>query len=426
MSNKQSLLTKLYLASFPIIANAWILIVYLKSWLNSNDSRIKERIGITDLRRPEGVVIWCHAVSLGESLAILPLINAFVRNKNINVLITSSTLSSAKLITKRMPEKSIHQFSPLDHPKWISNFLNHWKPNVSIRVESEIWPNTLKTLYEKKIPIILVNGKISKRSYNNWKKYPYFANSIFNTISLVLAKSEEEAEKFKVLGADKVISIGELKHASPTLPINNDLREELKKKITGRPVWIAASIHKGEEKFVINSHIYLKKIWPDILTVIAPRHLEFSKNIEKLSKRLRLNCIRKSSRRFPDEDSDIYILDTFGELGTLYSIIPIVFIGKSLGKKKGGQNPLEPAQLGCQIIFGNHMENFKKISKEMINKKIAMQIESQEELNFCLEHLLIKQNKQNNRENIKKKLSQIQEEGKKSIQKSYDEIMKYI
>ncbi|MAI06917.1 MAG: hypothetical protein CBC47_07275, partial [Alphaproteobacteria bacterium TMED87] len=210
------------------------------------------------------------------------------------------------------------------------------------------------------------------------------------------------------------------------LPINNDLREELKKKITGRPVWIAASIHKGEEKFVINSHIYLKKIWPDILTVIAPRHLEFSKDIEKLSKKLRLNCIRKTSRRFPDENSDIYILDTFGELGTLYSIIPIVFIGKSLGKKKGGQNPLEPAQLGCQIIFGNHMENFKKISKEMINKKIAMQIESQEELNFCLEHLFIKQNKQNNRENIKKQLSQIQEEGKESIQRSYDEIMKYI
>ena len=423
MNKKKSIFLKLYSLISPIIAYIWIIRIFIKSWGERDEiSRIDERMGISSCKRPKGKLIWFHAVSLGESISILPLIKLLVKNKNINVLITSSTASSAYIISKQLPNKAIHQFSPIDYHKWIDRFIDHWKPNIALRVESELWPNTLNALEFNQIPILLLNGRISQKSFKKWKTFPKLARDVIKTIDLILAQSQNEAKKFEQIGAENIVVIGNLKNSSPPLPIDSIFKKQLAYKINNRPVWVAASIHNKEEQLVINTHIYLKKIWPNILTIIAPRHPEHEKKIKQISKRLNLKCSNRTDDNLPNTNTDIFILNTYGELGTIYSITPIVFIGKSLSAI-GGQNPLEPSRFGCQLLFGPHMENFLEISQEILERDIGIQVENQQSLNRAVSKLF-KNPKE--RENIQKALNPLLEAGQKKLSICYEKIINYM
>ena len=423
MNKKKSAFLKIYYLFSPIIAYIWIIMIVIRSWIERDQiSRIDERMGISRLKRPKGKLIWFHAVSLGESISILPLIKLLVKNKNINVLITTSTASSAYIISKQLPNKTIHQFSPIDYHKWVNRFINHWKPNIAVRVESELWPNTLNLLKFNQIPVLLLNGRISQKSFNNWKTFPKLSRDIIKTIDLILAQSQNEAEKFEQIGAKNILVIGNLKDSSPPLPIDSIFKKQLTFRINNRPVWVAASIHNKEEKLVINTHIYLKKIWPNILTIIAPRHPHHAKKINQISKKLNLKCKNRIDDNLPSRNTDIFILNTYGELGTIYSIAPIVFIGKSLGAI-GGQNPLEPSHFGCQLLFGPHMENFLEISQEILQRDIGIQVENQQSLNRAVSKLF-KNPKE--RENIKKALNPVLEAGQRKLSICYEKIINYM
>jgi len=339
-------------------------------------ARIEERKGKPSKERPKGSLIWIHAASLGESLSILPLIELLHgRYNKCNFLVTTGTVTSAKMLSKRLPKNVIHQFVPFDRPQWVNSFLDHWQPSLALWVESEFWPNLIKLTEGRDIPMVLINGRISPRSLKNWSRFPGSIASLLKSFRLCLAQSHTDMKNLRTLGATNVKMLGNLKYASDPLPAEAQTVTELKVSFADRPTWLAASTHPGEEEFIINTHKILSDKLPQLLTIIAPRHPVRGDFIAELAANEGLTGQLRSRATALRPNTDIYIADTIGELGVFYRIAPVSFIGGSL-IPHGGQNILEAAKLGSAVIFGPFTENFNEITCEMVSTAAAVQIDT--------------------------------------------------
>ena len=333
-------------------------------------SRYKEKFGFSSVRRIDGKLIWFHGASVGEILSIIPLVKNYEKDKSINqILITSSTLSSSKIIKKFKLKKTIHQFYPLDHIFITQKFLQYWKQNIAIYIESEVWPSMFKELDKKKVPLILLNTRITKKSFNKWKIFPKFANQIFSKISLALPQNLETLKYLKLLKVKNIKTAGNIKYYGQKN--NKDhVTKSLKNKFKNFKVWCAASTHNGEEILIGKLHMRLKNREKKLITIIIPRHVNRTNEIKDELKNLNLNCIIHSSNQKIQKNTDIYLVDSYGETSRFYNLTNVCFVGGSI-VKHGGQNPLEPARLGNYIINGPNTKNFKEIYTFLNNLKMS-------------------------------------------------------
>lgn len=322
--------------------------------------RLAERRGVDPTPRPAGRVAWLHAASVGETVSVLPLLAALGRaDPDLNFLVTTASATAAELFRERLPGLGLgmrarHRFVPLDVPSWVRRFLAHWRPDVAVFVESELWPNLIATAQARGIPLALVNARLSARSARRWRWARGLARRTLGSFTLIAARSEADAERLSRLGAPRVQALGDLKDAAPPLPVDEFERERLAKLLGERPRWLAASTHPGEDTIAARVHRRLVARYPDLLTIIAPRHPDEGPAI---AAGLGEIPYRRRARGEDPPPGGVWIADTLGELGLLYRLAPIVFVGKSLAGH-GGQNPIEPARLGAAIAVGPHTENF--------------------------------------------------------------------
>jgi 3-deoxy-D-manno-octulosonic-acid transferase len=321
--------------------------------------RMAERRGEAGLARPPGVLVWVHGASVGELVAAMPLI-ARIRARAFNVLVTTGTVTSAALAEKRLPPGVIHQFVPLDAPAFVAKFLDHWRPSLALLVESDLWPNTIMGCARRRIPLIVVNGRLSARSFERWRYFPGTIEALLRRLDLCLVRTAADAARFGALGAPRVTTTGNLKLDVPPLPADERKLARLIAAIDGRPVVAAASTHLGEEAAVIDTQRRLKSTFRGLLTILVPRHPERGSSIASAIAASGLTSALRSRDQLPHAGTDIYVADTVGELGLVYRVAPIVFMGGSL-IPHGGQNPIEPAKFGAAILHGPHVANFADI-----------------------------------------------------------------
>ena len=332
--------------------------------------RYKEKFSFSSKKRIKGKLIWFHGASVGEILSIIPLIKNYEKNKSINqILITSSTLSSSKILGQFKFKKTVHQFYPLDHIYITKKFLQYWEPNISIFIDSEIWPCMFNELEREKIPLILINARITKSSFNRWQIFPKFANKVFGKISLALPQNLETLKYLKLLKVKKINLAGNLKYFGARNSQQN-IEKLLKDKFINFKVWCAASTHNSEEILIGKLHKKLKKREKKLITIIIPRHVNRINEIKDTLSNLGLNCITHSSNQKLTKDTDIYLVDSYGESSRFYNLSSVSFVGGSI-IKHGGQNPLEPARLGNYIINGPNVKNFKEIYAFLSNFKMS-------------------------------------------------------
>ena len=322
-------------------------------------ARLAERRGEASLPRPPGPLVWVHGASVGEILAVVPLIGR-IRAQDFPVLATSGTVSSAALAAQRLPAGVLHQFVPLDAPQFVARFLDHWRPDLALFVESDLWPNIILGCARRKIPMVLVNGRVSERSVRRWRLAPAVIAALLGRFDLCLAQSPANAERLLRLGAPHVVATGNLKLDVPPPPVERATLSQLSALVGRRDVIAAASTHPGEEAAIIAAHRRLRAAVPGLLTVIAPRHPERGPAIAELVEEQGLSVGLRSRGEQPERDVDVYVVDTMGELGLVYRIAPIVFMGGSLASH-GGQNPIEAVRLGAAILHGPNVWNFSEI-----------------------------------------------------------------
>lgn len=321
-------------------------------------ARLSERLGEASIARPEGPLFWFHAASVGETNAILPLIAELRRIRPaLNILLTTVTVTSAKIAATRLPERAIHQFVPLDSPKFVRRFLEHWRPDLGLFTESEIWPNLIVEASDRKIPLVLVNARMSQRSCKRWARLSSLSKPVFSRFDVVLTQNWRIAKRFSSLGARRTQITGNLKYDAPPPPIDEAALAELQRTVDGRPVFLAASTHNGEDEAVARVQEMLQGAIPNLLTVIVPRHPERGEAIASLLAERRLAVARRSANDSVSSRTQIYLADTLGELGLFYTLAPLSFIGGSL-VVHGGQNPIEAIKLGSGILSGPHTFNF--------------------------------------------------------------------
>ncbi|NNM72963.1 3-deoxy-D-manno-octulosonic acid transferase [Enterovirga aerilata] len=341
----------------PAAAPAWLKARVRQG--KEDEARLSERYGIPGRERPGGEIVWAHGASIGETMALLPVVGALVR-RGVKVLVTSGTVTSAELLARRLPPGARHQFLPLDVPRYLRRFLAHWRPRLAIFAESEIWPNTVLELDRAGIPLALVNGRISARSFAGWLRAPRVARALFGRLTVCVAQSRADAERLAELGATIATISGNLKFDLPPPPADPAAVEHLAALSAGREIWMAASTHPGEEEAVFATHAAVAARRRNLLTILAPRHPERGSEIAGAARNAGLGAARRSLGSGPDEAADIYLVDTLGELGLFYRLAPLVFVGGTLAAR-GGQNPFEPARLGTAILHGPHTENFSEI-----------------------------------------------------------------
>jgi 3-deoxy-D-manno-octulosonic-acid transferase len=322
-------------------------------------ARLDERYGASRIDRPRGPLVWVHGASVGELLAVGPLVER-IRSKDFAVLCTSGTVSSAQVAEQRFPKTVIHQFVPIDAPRFVERFFDHWKPDLALFVESDLWPNLIITAKERNVPLILVNGRVSERSFNRWRIVPSTIGSLLRRFDLCLAQSAGHAARYRDLGAPRITTTGNLKLDVPEPPADAAALAALRTAVGDRPTIAAASTHAGEETALIEAHRRLRNTFPRLLTIIVPRHPDRGPGIVEIANAAGLSTTLRSRDAQPDRDDDIYVVDTMGELGLVYRVAPIVFVGGSLASH-GGQNPIEPIKLGAAILHGPHVWNFSEI-----------------------------------------------------------------
>jgi 3-deoxy-D-manno-octulosonic-acid transferase len=321
--------------------------------------RLAERYGDSKIARPDGPLIWIHSASVGELLAVIPLIER-IREKDFGVLCTSGTVTSAKLAEQRLPAGVIHQFVALDTPRFVRRFFDHWRPDLALFVESDLWPNLIVTVARRGTPLILVNGRLSENSFKRWRRIPGTISALLRCFDLCLAQSAAHAGRYRDLGAPRITTTGNLKLDVPEPPADPDKLAALKAAVGNRTVIVGASTHAGEETMLIEAHRRLRGSFPGLLTIIAPRHPDRGPGIIEIAHAADLKATLRSRGDLPAPDTDIYVADTLGELGLIYRLAPIVFVGGSFASH-GGQNPIEPIKLGAAILHGPHVWNFAEI-----------------------------------------------------------------
>jgi 3-deoxy-D-manno-octulosonic-acid transferase len=320
-------------------------------------SRLRERRGFTGVVRPPGPLMWIHAASVGEATAMLRLIERLQQTRpEVEILVTTGTVASARLLEKRLPARARHQFAPVDLPRWIGRFLDHWRPDLALWVESELWPNLVLTTHARGIPMMLVNGRLSAQSYERWRRWPGLIGPMLGAFAQCLAQDAEQAERLRRLGARDVAAVGDLKAAGAALPVDQAQLWGLRRQIGSRPLWLAASTHAGEEEIAAAAHHRLAAAHPGLLTVIAPRHPARGDAVAAMLAGRGLRVARRSCGDPVGAETEIYLADTIGELGLFYRLAGIAFIGGSL-TQKGGHNPFEAARLDCAVLHGPDMSN---------------------------------------------------------------------
>ncbi len=394
------------------------LIFLTRYFLGKEDKkRFKEKFCLFSKRNNSRETIWIHGASVGEILSIIPIIKELEKDKNIKkILLTSSTTSSASVVLKFKFKKTVHQYYPLDINFLTKFFINYWKPKIAIFVDSEVWPNMYKNLYRKKIPLILLNARITKKSFNRWKFFPNFSKAIFSKITLALPQNSETKKYLHLLGVKNIKIAGNLKYFGnlEKKKIKNDLLNKFYK----RNIWCAASTHKEEEKFIGRVHNELRSDIKNLITIIIPRHINRTKSIINELNGIGLNYQLHSENKKIKKNTDIYLVDTYGEAIKFYILSKLTFLGGSL-VKHGGQNPLEPAREGNYILYGPNISNFKEVYKMLNFLKIAKKINSIKEV----KKIVLKRINFNQNNKAKFKLKNI---GNKILAKNLLEIKKFI
>lgn len=318
--------------------------------------RLAERRGIDATPRPAGPLLWMHAASVGETQSILPVLAELA--PRTMVLLTTGTVTSQELLRQRLPEMGLDRrvlarFAPLDVPAWVQRFLTHWRPDAACFVESELWPNQLAACHAAGIPLMLINARMSDRSYARWRRAPSIARRLLGSFNRVQARGEQDATRLRALGAGHVECRGDLKFAADPLPVDSAELERLRALLGDRPRWLAASTHPGEEALIAEVHRMVAADHPGLLTIVAPRHPQRGPALA-----VELRAPRRAGGEGPPPGCGLWIADTVAEMGLWYRLAPIAFVGRSLIAPGGGQNPLEPARLGCAVAAGPHMGNF--------------------------------------------------------------------
>ncbi|WP_072090828.1 3-deoxy-D-manno-octulosonic acid transferase [Candidatus Pelagibacter communis] len=396
-----------------ILSPLIILIRLLKK--RESPKRFKEKLGFFTKNRSKGKLIWFHGASVGELQSIVPLLEKLEKSKKISqILITSNTLSSSKIISKIKLKKILHQFFPIDNELIIKKFINHWKPSAAFFIDSEIWPNTMINLNKEKIPTILINARITKKSYKKWIKLKNFSKLIFNKFDLCLSSNKETVSFLKKLGAKNIKYFGNLKY-SQSENEKIEIDSQTIKFISRKTVWCASSTHNSEEKFAGLIHKKLKKKYKNLLTVIIPRHIDRDEEIKEQLSNLGLKVHTHEPKSRINEDTDIYLVNAFGKTKSFYSLIKNIFLGGSL-IEHGGQNPLEAVRYNCNILHGPNVSNFNEIYKFLNKQKISKKVINLNQTTNILNKLL---NSKKSQKNIKDKINKI---GQKIIEKNIDEI----
>ena len=349
-------------------------------------ARFGERLGRPGRPRPDGPLVWLHGASVGESLSMLPLIRSILDGER-TVLVTTGTVTSARMMAERLPAGALHQYVPVDRLAYVRRFLDHWRPGLVLWAESEFWPNMLSEAASRRIPMVLVNGRVSPRSFAGWRKARGAISDLLGGFSLCLGQTEGDASRLAVLGAAPTKCLGNLKFAAPPLPADADELARVGAAFGDRPRWLAASTHAGEEEAIGRVHMRLKERHADLLTVIAPRHPDRGSEIAVTLRAGGISVAVRSENQPITPDTDIYLADTLGELGLFFRLVDVVFMGKSL-VPLGGQNPLEPARLECAVLFGPHMANFQEIAQRMMDTGGATEVADEEALSAAVERLL--------------------------------------
>ncbi len=393
-----------------LISPLIILIRLIKK--KEDPNRFKEKFCFFSKSRIPGKIIWFHGASVGEIQSILPLLEKFEKNRDIKtILVTSNTLSSSKILNKLKFKKVIHQFFPIDTNWHTNRFLNYWKPSAAFFIDSEIWPNMFLNLNKKEIPITLLNGRITKKSFLRWSFFSNFSKNIFSKIKLCFSSSHESKNYLIELGAKNIKFVGNLKF-SQFENEKTQIHKELKNYLKSRKIWCASSTHKSEETFCGIIHKELKKKYKNLTTIIIPRHIERAEDIRNDLENMKLIIHTYSSNKKIPKNTDIYIVDAYGKTKSFYKICKNVFLGGSL-INHGGQNPLEATRYGCNILHGPNIDNFKEIYNFLKSNKISEEINNQKEMLNSLNKLFTNKTKS---KKIQKKLSLI---GKKILEKTY-------
>jgi len=357
------------------------LIVLVRIIKNKEDKfRFKEKFCSFSKKRGNGKLIWFHGSSVGEILSVIPLIEKLEKKKKIDkILVTSSTLSSSKVLSKFKLKKTIHQFFPIDSDFFTKKFLDYWKPSVAIFIESEIWPNMLMNIKKKKISLILLNARITKKSYNKWKIIPYTAKKLFKNFDICFSQNQETRKYLKNLGAKKINLLGNLKFSESKSQKNYNFPNKLNKIFKHKIIWCAASTHNSEEKICALAHKQLKIKHKNLLTIIIPRHIQRTNNIIKEIEDLDLKVQKRSANNKISENTDVYLVDSYGETKSFYKMCKTVFLGGSL-INHGGQNPLEPARFGCKILHGPYVQNFSEVYNFLEKNNLSSEFQNAEQL----------------------------------------------
>ena len=379
-------------------------------------TRVKEKLCLFSKKRKKGKIIWFHGASVGEFLSIVPLIEKYENNKKVSqILITSNTLSSSKIISKLNSKKVVHQFFPIDTNFLSKNFLEYWKPSLVLFIDSEIWPNMILNLEKKNIPIILINGRITKKTFSRWMNFSKFSNYIFSKFKLCLSSSEESKKYLIKLGAKKIRYIGNLKFSQSENEINS-INLKAKKFVSNRIVWCASSTHDNEEKFCGLVHKKLKNKYKNLLTIIIPRHINRTQEIENQLETIGLKVHKDLPEKKIPNNVDVYLVNSYGKTKPFFSICKNVFLGGSI-INHGGQNPLEAARFGCNILHGKNVSNFKEIYKFLKNQNITFEINKTKNMIKTLDKLF--SSKKNFKKDIKSKINFM---GKKILKNTLKEI----
>ena len=398
-----------------------LILIYRLIKKKENFIRFKEKFCFSSKIRAKGKLIWFHGASVGELQSIIPLLEIYNKEKKIKqILVTSNTLSSSKIIQKLKLKKVIHQFYPLDINFFTKKFLNYWSPSVSFFIDSEIWPNMIFNLKRKQIPIILLNGRITKKSFRRWSLFSEFAKKVFGKFDLCFSSNKETRKYLISLGANNIKYIGNLKYAESEKK-NYQINSHLKKFMKNKKVWCASSTHFDEEKLCGYIHKKLKIKYKNLLTIIIPRHINRIEDIKKDLAKLKLNVHLDEPNLKIKNNTDIYLVNAYGKTKAFYSNCKNVFLGGSI-VNRGGQNPLEAARYGCQILHGENVSNFHEIYKFLSENKVSISTKTLSNFTNKLDMLL--SNKKSMSKNIKKKINNIGSEILKNTQKEISLFLK--
>ena len=382
-----------------------------------NLKSILEKFGFSKKRRNKGKLLWFHCSSVGEFLSIIPLIERLEKERDIkNILVSTSTLSSSKIFNKFNFKKTFHQFYPLDNPLIVHNFLNHWKPSVAFFIESEIWPEMMRSLKSRKIKTLLLNARISKKSYQRWRYLKKFEINIFKNFDYIFPQNKETMNYLKYFRLNNLKMLGNLKFSESKKKTNYT---NLPKNFNKRKILCAASTHNNEEEIILNIHQKLNNDLKNLLTILIPRHVHRTKEITEILNSKNINFVLHSEGKKLKKNTDVYLVDTYGESKAFYSISNVVFLGGSF-VLKGGQNPLEAIRCGCNVVHGKHIFNFTEIYNMLRNNKLSFEAKNYNQLKKIILTLLVKKSKN------KKKIKSFKKIGNNILNKYFSEIRELI